>query len=226
MPSRKQGRSLDSGTPEDAYFRSFLDRYMIGPKLHALRVARRLTLRQLARKAGLSAASLSKLETETLVPSLHTLASLCRLYGIGLGIFFSEPDRHRIAVTRKAELAFGKKNPSQAVRTISLNPPLDSPLMTSHLIEISSVPCLLEPAADILCGFLQVMAGEVELRSSGVRENLRAGDCVYLETQTAASLKAKRRKRATILVIRPAERLVNQTPWPPATSGSTGTTPA
>ncbi len=75
--------------------------YCIGMKLRALRTEKRLTLARLKAETGLSAALLSKLETDRMIPTLATLATICRVYGVGLGYFFSEPTEHCLAVTRQ-----------------------------------------------------------------------------------------------------------------------------
>ena len=68
-----------------------LEPYCIGVKLRALRTQKRLTLSRLAIETGLSTALLSKLETDRMTPTLPTLANICRVYGVGLSYFFTEP---------------------------------------------------------------------------------------------------------------------------------------
>src|SRR5579863_4035216 len=81
-----------------------LEPYCIGMKLRALRTLKRLTLARLAAETGLSTALLSKLETDRMIPTLPTLATICRVYGVGMSHFFSEPDHHVLSITRKAHL--------------------------------------------------------------------------------------------------------------------------
>lgn len=76
--------------------------YSIGLKLRTLRAEKNLTLGRLAAQTGLSTALLSKLETDHMIPTLHTLEKICRAYGIGLGYFFRDPQHHSVAITRKA----------------------------------------------------------------------------------------------------------------------------
>src|SRR5689334_18346984 len=86
--------------------------YSIGLKLRTLRNAKGLTLSRLASETRLSTALLSKLETGQMVPTLQTLSSLCRVYGIGLSYFFSEPKQLSLAITRKAHIAEQREQPS------------------------------------------------------------------------------------------------------------------
>lgn len=85
-----------------SYAQWYLESYCIGLKLRSLRTQKRLTLARLAAETGLSTALLSKLETDRMIPTLPTLATISRVYGVGMSHFFSEPTRHTLSITRKA----------------------------------------------------------------------------------------------------------------------------
>ena len=87
-----------------SYARWSLEPYSIGMKLRSLRTQKHLTLSRLAVETGLSTALLSKLETDRMIPTLPTLANICRVYGVGLSFFFSDAAKHTLAITRKAHL--------------------------------------------------------------------------------------------------------------------------
>ncbi len=99
-----------------------LDSYSIGLKLRSLRTQKRLTLARLAAETGLSTALLSKLETDRMVPTLPTLATISRVYGVGMSYFFKEATRHTVSITRKAQLQGHERGPEQ-VRITPLNAP-------------------------------------------------------------------------------------------------------
>src|SRR5215467_8172458 len=105
-----------------SYARWSLEPYSIGMKLRTLRTQKHLTLSRLAGETGLSTALLSKLETDRMIPTLPTLATICRVYGVGLSHFFSEPERHTISITRKAHLQ-GNGRGAESVKSVPLNPP-------------------------------------------------------------------------------------------------------
>lgn len=92
-----------------------LEPYCIGLKLRSLRTHKRLTLARLAAETGLSTALLSKLETDRMVPTLPTLATISRVYGVGLSYFFREPERHTLSITRKAHLLGHERGMEQAL---------------------------------------------------------------------------------------------------------------
>src|SRR5918997_3695773 len=68
-----------------------LERYRVGPKVHALRLKKKLGLVQLGEHTGLSPAMLSKIERGQLFPTLPTLLRIALVFGVGLEHFFAEP---------------------------------------------------------------------------------------------------------------------------------------
>ncbi len=97
-----------------------MEPYCIGLKLRALRTQKRMTLARLAAETGLSTALLSKLETDRMIPTLPTLATISRVYGVEMSHFFREPARHTISITRKAHLE-GHERGMEQVKVIPLN---------------------------------------------------------------------------------------------------------
>ena len=61
----------------------------IGPRLRAQREELRLSLRELARRIGVSASLISQIERDKVNPSVSTLYSLVRELGLGMGDLFS-----------------------------------------------------------------------------------------------------------------------------------------
>ena len=61
----------------------------IGPRLRAQREALGLSLRELARRLGVSASLISQIERDKVNPSVSTLYSLVRELGLGMGDLFS-----------------------------------------------------------------------------------------------------------------------------------------
>src|ERR1039458_8934036 len=94
----KRARGEISMAKSVSYAQWALAPYCIGEKLGRLPLSRR------AAETGLSTALLSKLETDRMIPTLPTLATISRVYGVGMGYFFSEPSKHTLSITRKAHL--------------------------------------------------------------------------------------------------------------------------
>jgi len=89
--------------------------YYLGSKLKALRAEKGLTLSRLGAEVDLSTALLSKLESETMVPTLPTLAKLSRVYGIDLACFFSPVAHHALAITRGAHIVDLRREQPSAI---------------------------------------------------------------------------------------------------------------
>jgi len=161
-----------------------LEPYCIGMKLRALRTQKRLTLSRLAAETGLSTALLSKLETDRMIPTLPTLATICRVYGVGMSHFFCEPDRHVLSITRKAHLQSTARGPD-AVRTIPLNSARNSSGLQAEMIELPNSASDASSGAynRDTCGLIYVIEGRLQLTSGGLQEVLEEGDCVFIDTR-------------------------------------------
>ena len=180
-----------------------LETYSIGLKLRALRTQKRLTLSRLAAETGLSTALLSKLETDRMIPTLPTLATITRVYGVGLSYFFSEPARHTLSITRKAHLEEDGRGPDPFKMT-PLNAAEQHPHLETYMIEFS--PGGVVAASDIFrdsSGVIYVLEGRLQMDSGGMQETLDAGDCACLETEMSMIWSAAGKNRCRVLAVLP-----------------------
>jgi transcriptional regulator with XRE-family HTH domain len=69
------------------------ERFNIGARLNAMRVAAGLSQRQLAERASVPHAQISQVETNKVSPSVSTLRKILSGLGVGMGDFF-EPERN------------------------------------------------------------------------------------------------------------------------------------
>jgi transcriptional regulator with XRE-family HTH domain len=186
-----------------SYAQWSLEPYCIGMKLRALRTRKRLTLSRLAAETGLSTALLSKLETERMIPTLPTLATICRIYGVGMGHFFCEPTKHSLSVTRKAHMEASARA-AETAGIIPLNAPSENPCLTAEMVELTATPFTFEGSKTEVCGFVHVLEGSLRLVTDGVTQTLGTGDCAYMETRMPTSLNAEGKERCRILLLKPA----------------------
>jgi len=187
-----------------SYAQWSLEPYCIGMKLRSLRNQKRLTLACLAAETKLSTALLSKLETDRMVPTLPTLATICRVYGVGLSYFFSEPAKHTLSITRKAHLQ-GSSRGVESVKTIPLNAVTDRTQLVAHIVELpadgtSSTTNALRESS----GLVYVLEGKLQLDAGGMHEVFEAGDCAYMESEMALAWSAAGKHRCRILAVTPA----------------------
>jgi transcriptional regulator with XRE-family HTH domain len=187
-----------------SYAKWSLDPYCIGPKLRSLRTQKRLTLSRLAAETGLSTALLSKLETDRMIPTLPTLATISRVYGVGMSYFFAEPARHVLSITRKAHLQGEGRGP-EGVKFTPLNASSESPRLLAQMIEFPAggVAAGADPLRR-LSGLIYVLEGKLQLDSGGMHEVLDAGDCAYMDSEMALSWSATGKSRCRVLAVSPA----------------------
>jgi len=181
-----------------------LESYCIGMKLRALRTQKKLTLSRLAAETGLSTALLSKLETDRMIPTLPTLATICRVYGVGLSHFFSEPEQHTLSITRKAHLQ-GVSRGAEGVKSIPLHAPKSSSELIAEMVEVpaAGVDALWSAETRETCGLVYVIEGRLELDAGSLHEVLEAGDCVFVESAMSMVWTAAGKHRCNVLAVRP-----------------------
>ena len=184
--SRRTGRSLEV--------------YSIGPKLRALRMQKGLTLLRLAAATGLSTALLSKLETDRMIPTLPTLANICRVFGVGLGFFFADAKKHSLSITRKLhETGRGRKH--EMLKQYSLNARADSPILAKEIDFPPGVVGVLTEVGGVFIGVIYVIEGSLQLDSAGQQDVLEAGDCVCLDSEMLITWSASGKSCCRALVV-------------------------
>ena len=184
----------------------FLAPYCIGMKLRSLRTEKRLTLARLAAETGLSTALLSKLETDRMTPTLSTMATICRVYGVGLGHFFCEPTEHSLSVTRKVN-SQGRGRSTDTGNRIPLNPGVPGRRMDACLVDLAPGAAAAEPGMDGESALLvYVLDGRLNLDVGGMRETLETGDCAYLESDLPLAWSAAGKQRCRVLTVTPSAK--------------------
>ena len=187
-----------------SYAQWCLEPYCIGMKLRSLRMQKRLTLARLAAETGLSTALLSKLETDRMIPTLPTLATISRVYGVGMNHFFAEPARHTLSITRKAHLQ-GKGRGPEPVKITPLNAGGENAGLVAQLIEF--LPGGAATAIDAhreSSGLIYVLEGKLRLDAGGMHEVLETGDCACMESQMPLAWSAADKHRCRVLAVLPA----------------------
>jgi transcriptional regulator with XRE-family HTH domain len=172
-------------------------------KLRALRTQKRLTLSRLAAETKLSTALLSKLETDRMIPTLPTLATISRVYGVGMSYFFCEPAKHTLAITRKAHLA-GNSRGVESVKHTPLNVPVDGARLVARMIEFPPGGSFsVTDTGRETSVLVYVLEGKLQLDAGGMHESLEAGDCACLESEMALAWSAVGKHRCRILAVTP-----------------------
>jgi transcriptional regulator with XRE-family HTH domain len=180
-----------------------LDAYSIGPKLRALRQQRSVTLSRLAAETGLSTALLSKLETNRMIPTLPTLVTVSRVFGVGLSFFFAEPTRHSVTITRRVQ-DISHERARKIFNAIPLNSSTDARLLAKVVEFPTGVVGTLTEAGTTLSCIIHILEGTLQLRvGNGAQEVLETGDCACLDSDMLISWSANGKSRCRALVVTP-----------------------
>jgi len=178
--------------------------YSIGLKLRTLRIAKSITLACLAAQTNLSTALLSKLETDRMVPTLHTLEKICSTYGINLGHFFCEPQHHSVAITRQAHTSGHRGD------QVSRPTPLHVPTADGHqLSQIIAIPAGASSSIGE-CGSVSeltayVIEGTLLASVAGSHETLEPGDSLVVTTDQPMVWRAEKSPcKVLVVFVRPS----------------------
>lgn len=151
----------------------------IGQRLKTLRTERGWSLDELARRSGVSRATLSRLENAEVSPTASVLGSLCSAFGMTLSrLMYLAEENFAPLVPRAAQQAWS--DPEKGFRRRSISPPARA--LAGEVIE-----CELGPATRVDYGasprpglehHLYLIEGKLALTVDGLVHDLRAGDCL------------------------------------------------
>jgi len=166
----------------------YLAQYSLGEKIRRLRLRKSMGLVELGRHTGLSAAMLSKLENNHVVPTLQTLSRIALVFSVGLDHFFSDPSKHlAVAVTRSAErMQFDEKLDTKEVLYSfeCLDYPATERKSSAYLSTFRALPSDQLPMhAHEGAEFIYVLSGTLGLKVESEAVNLEAGDTAYFNAR-------------------------------------------
>lgn len=158
----------------------------LGAKIREHRKARRLTLIELAEQCGISPSFLSQIERNKANPSVSTLKTIAKVFGVSLGSFFEEEGEstgpQQMAETLAKVVRADRRKilvyPGSGIRNELLSPDLQ------HAIQLMWI--VMPPSTDTgdflvhegeECGI--VLQGTVEIRVGNEQYILNAGDAIY-----------------------------------------------
>lgn len=89
----------------------------IGPRLRSARLAKGLTLEDVAVKVGVSQGFISRLERDHVSPSVATLIALCQAISLPIGGLFEAPSTQIVRAGEGAPINFGGEGATEALVT-------------------------------------------------------------------------------------------------------------
>ena len=168
-----------------------LERYRIGPKVHALRLKKKLGLVQLGEHTGLSPAMLSKIERGQLFPTLPTLLRIALVFGVGLEYFFVDgKERPTVAVTRKRDRLRMPDRPGATAPAYffeSLDYPVTDRKIEAFYAEFPEPSKASEPHRHDGAELIYVLKGKLVVNADGDNTALDEGDAMYFDPKAPHS---------------------------------------
>lgn len=154
----------------------------IGMRIRQLRVARGLTLDELATASGVSRAMISRIERAEASPTASLLARLCAALGLSLSAFFAEEDKVVSPLSRRNDQQVWR-DPETGYLRRSVSPSGTESMV--DLIEVvfpagARVSFPPHAASHGMRQHVWLFEGEMEITSRDTAYHLKPGDCLYM----------------------------------------------
>jgi transcriptional regulator with XRE-family HTH domain len=147
----------------------------IGGRIRATRLARGLTLGQVAAAAGLTEGFVSKLERDQVSPSVASLVAVCEALGLKVGDLFDAPESAIVRAGDGAQINFGGSDAKEYL------------LSSGNQSSIEVLHSVIEPggsggaelyALNCEVEFVYVLRGQLEMVLGPERHLLNTGDAM------------------------------------------------
>ena len=152
---------------------------MLGKRLNELRVARGLSLRALAKDAGVSPTLLSQIEREVTEPSLNTLRALSAVFGESMAALFLDPEAPSVWLSRPGERThiIGPKGAVSYERLTRGNGPMEVLRAVFVPGQFSVAETVSHPSVECI----YVIRGTMTVELAGVPHQVQAGEAISFE---------------------------------------------
>jgi transcriptional regulator with XRE-family HTH domain len=173
----------------------------LGSVLRKERKERRITLKVIAEKAGISEGFLSQVENDVNSPSVYTLINICSAIGIEAGDVIKQAEgQERLIVIKRSEWE-DLEIPKSGFATRRFFSPENRRVIDSSIIAIEpgkSIPARknIKNSQELLC----VLKGSVELTYSDEPVVLHEGDCVQYYSIQAKEMISNNSKNLAVVV--------------------------
>ena len=178
----------------------------IGPRIRALRDAMALSLRDLARRSGVSAPMLSQVERGETSPTLAVAERIAAGLDLRLSQLLRLDEGGQVAIVRAGERRPGTSDPASGHSAEILTPPLPGQRaeLSRHVLAAGAAtggpgdPPMHEPGSRETA---LVQEGAVVLEIDGERHDLAAGDCVTFDADLSHHFENPGSEKAVLLAV-------------------------
>ncbi len=154
----------------------------IGARIKHLRIARGLTLDELANASAVSRAMISRIERAEASPTASLLSRLCAALGLSLSAFFAEDDNDVSPLARRDQQAVWRDPETGYVRRAVSPPGTGSKVDLVEVVFPVGARVSFPPNSASL-GMTQhvwLFEGEMEVTHRDITHRLMPGDCLYM----------------------------------------------
>jgi len=173
---------------------------LIGRRVAGRRAALGLTLEEIAARAGVSRAMISRIERGEVHASAVVLDRLCAGLGISLSALFAREGGSPLA--RRAEQPVWRDPMSGYIRREIAPAGTGSPVRIAEIEFPAGAEVAFDPTPRrAIDQHVWVLEGEIEIASAGSVHSLRAGDCLHMRVAEGNSFRTVGTEPARYAVI-------------------------
>jgi transcriptional regulator with XRE-family HTH domain len=202
-PSRYWTKDEEISFETEKHGKAQLD---LGLRIKALRNKRRMSQSELAKLIGVTPSTISQIETNTIYPSVPALMKIAEILRVNIGsLFQGGPDKKEAFVypAHSATPLVFPDVPKGRLEGKLLTPPDFEGRMEPHLVELmpqETLPSHFFSHKGEEMGYL--LSGELEVMVKGMTRSLKAGDTVYLTSETPTEWRNRGSEVARLLWIK------------------------
>ena len=184
-----------------------MSEYNIGSRIKNLRLARKLTLKAVARETGFSTALISQIENDNISPPIATLSKIAKFFDVKIAQFFTEvEDDRRFEIVRADERTvmprvISKGGASQGYFYESLSFYKQNKKMDAFMITVTEKTLEANTYSHDGEEFIYIMSGCADLLLDDQVFTLDQGDSVYFDSSLRHRLLTHDGHEVKVLVV-------------------------
>jgi len=167
----------------------------IGEKLKELRLQKKLSLEQLAKKVGLTRSFISQIEKDKNSPSISSLIKILAALNVKMTDFFQSIEKTKGVVLKKGQMKLFYDKESKT-KLASLSSGFDNPQIEPFYVEMDTggYSELLSSQGQTFC---YILTGTIQLTLGKEAHILKAGDSIYFDSSVPHRWSAINRKKVS-----------------------------
>jgi len=184
-----------------------MSEYNIGSRIKNLRLARKLTLKAVAKETGFSTALISQIENDNISPPIATLSKIAKFFDVKIAQFFTESeDDRKYEIVRANERTvvprvISKGGSSQGYFYESLSFYKHNKKMDAFMVTVTEKALEANTYSHDGEEFIHIMSGSADLLLDDQRFTLYEGDSVYFDSSLRHRLLTHEDKEVKLLVV-------------------------